>query len=133
MDILKMRKVLKSLSFSAPRVTKNSTSVPKNKKMSMTFKISNQDVHAKQTNQKSFQTKRQHCCDPQCSSNISKYISISVLFFIIFVSCFVLFVLHLKIIAPGVGFKHDLARFSMIFLPQGFALSLCPRGGEFAL
>ena len=36
--------------------------------MSMTFKISNQDVHTKQANQKSFQTKRQHCCDPQCSS-----------------------------------------------------------------
>ena len=35
----------------------------------MTFKISSQDVHTKQTNQKSFQTKRQHCCDPQCSGN----------------------------------------------------------------
>ena len=34
----------------------------------MTFKISNQDVHTKQAKQKSFQTKRQHCCDPQCSS-----------------------------------------------------------------
>ena len=44
-------------------------SVPNNKKMSMTFKISNQDVHTKQTNQKSSQTKRQHCCDPQCSGN----------------------------------------------------------------
>ena len=50
MDILKMRKVLKHLSFGTPRVTKNSTSVPKNKKMSMTFKISNQDVHTKQPN-----------------------------------------------------------------------------------
>ena len=64
-----MRKVFKNLSFTTPRVTKNSTSVPNNKKMSMTFKISNQDVHTKQTNQKSSQTKRQHCCDPQCSSN----------------------------------------------------------------
>ena len=68
MDIIKMRKGFKNLSFSTPRVTKKSTSVPKNNKMSMTFKISNQDVHTKQTNQKSFQTKRQHCCDPQCSS-----------------------------------------------------------------
>ena len=41
-------------------VTKNSTSVTKNKKMSMIFQLSNQDVHTKQTNQKSFQTKRQH-------------------------------------------------------------------------
>ena len=48
MDILKMRKVLKNLSFSTSRVTKNSTSVPKNKKTSMTFKISNHDVHTKQ-------------------------------------------------------------------------------------
>ena len=32
MDILKMRKVFKNLSFSIPRVTKNSTSVPNNKK-----------------------------------------------------------------------------------------------------
>ena len=38
----------------------------------MTFKISN-DIHTKQDNQKSFQTKRQHCCDPQCSGN--KYIT----------------------------------------------------------
>ena len=68
MDILKMRKVFKNLPFTTPRVTKNSTSVPNNKKMSVTFKISNQDVHTKQTNQKSSQTKRQHCCDPQCSS-----------------------------------------------------------------
>ena len=63
-----MRKVLKNLSFSTPRVTKNSTYVPNNKTMSMTLKISSQDVHTKQTNQKSFQTKQQHCCDPQCSS-----------------------------------------------------------------
>ena len=41
--------------------------------MSMTFKISNQDVHTKQTNQKSSQTKRQHCCDPQCSSFSHKF------------------------------------------------------------
>ena len=38
----------------------------------MTFKIANQDVHTEQANQKSFLTKRQHCCDPQCSS-INKY------------------------------------------------------------
>ena len=34
----------------------------------MTFQISNQDVHTNQGNRKSLQTKRQHCCDPQCSS-----------------------------------------------------------------
>ena len=48
MDILNMRKVFENLSFSTPRVTKNSTSVSINKKMSMTFTISNQDVHTKQ-------------------------------------------------------------------------------------
>ena len=47
---------------------KNSTSVPKNKNMSIIFKISN-DVHTKQANQKSFQTRRQHCCDPQCCNS----------------------------------------------------------------
>ena len=36
--------------------------------------------------------------------NISKHISISVLFFIISVSCVVFFAGVLKIIAPGVGF-----------------------------
>ena len=36
--------------------------------------------------------------------HISKHISISVLFFIISVSCFVVFAGFLKIIAPGVGF-----------------------------
>ena len=46
----------------------NSSSVPKNKRMSMTFKTFYQDVHSKQANLKSFQTKRQHCCDPECSS-----------------------------------------------------------------
>ena len=40
--------------------------------------------------------------------NISKHISISVLFFfIISVSCFVFFAGFLKIITPGVEFKHD--------------------------
>ena len=69
MDMLKMRKLLKKIyPLVLPGVTKNQTSVSKNKKMSMTFKISNQNVHTKQTNQKSFQTKRQRCCDPQCSS-----------------------------------------------------------------
>ena len=43
--------------------------------------------------------------------NISKYISISVMFFITSVSCFVFFVGFLKIIAPGWGF-------STMFLPQ---------------
>ena len=39
--------------------------------------------------------------------NISKPISISVLFFVISVSCFVFFAGFLKIVAPRVGFKHD--------------------------
>ena len=57
--------------------------------------------------------------------NISKHISISVLSFIISVSCFVIFAGFLKIIALGGG--GGLARF---FCPrgQGFALSLCPGG-----
>ena len=46
MDTLKMRKFLKILSLDTPRGDKNLTSVPKNKKMFMTFKISN-DVHTK--------------------------------------------------------------------------------------
>ena len=60
--------------------------------------------------------------------NISKHISISVLFFIISISCFV-FSGFLKIIAARGGV---LARF---FCPgdRGFALSLCSGGGEFAL
>ena len=59
---------------------------------------------------------------------ISKHISISVLFFIVSISCFVFFAGFLKIIAPGGGV---LERF---FCPRGrgFALSLCLGGGEFA-
>ena len=75
MDTLKMSQFLKILSLGTPRGDKNLTLVPKNKKMSMTFKISN-DVHTKLTNQKSFQTKRQHCCDPQCSSILASFFTI---------------------------------------------------------
>ena len=50
-------------------------------------------------------------------------------FFIISVSCFLeFFAGFLKIIAPGVGFKHDFSAPG-----SGIALSLWPRGGEFAL
>ena len=61
--------------------------------------------------------------------NISKHISISVLFFITSVSCFVFIWWIYENNCPGV---EVLAQF---FRPrgQGFALSLCPWGGEFAL
>ena len=39
--------------------------------------------------------------------NISKHISISVLFFLFSILCFVFFGGFLKIIATGVGFSHD--------------------------
>ena len=58
-------------------MTKNSTSVSKNKNMSITFQISNQDVPTKQTNQKSFQTEGQRCCDPQCSSYNFLYLELN--------------------------------------------------------
>ena len=55
--------------------------------------------------------------------HISKHVSISVLFFIISVSCFVFFAGFLKIIAPGVGFWHD---FSAPVV--GVSHFLCARG-----
>ena len=73
MDTLKMREVKKFYPLVLPGVAKNSTLVPKNKKMSMTFKISN-DFHTKQANQTSFQTKRQHCRDPQCCSSSESFL-----------------------------------------------------------
>ena len=56
-------------------------------------------------------------------SNISKHISISALFFIIFVSWFCFSGGFLKIIATGVGFYHN-------FSPPGVGVShfLCARG-----
>ena len=45
---------------------------------------------------------------PSHCFNISKHISISVLFFRISISCFVDFAGFFKIIAHGVGFCHDL-------------------------
>ena len=62
--------------------------------------------------------------------NISKHISISVLFFIISVSCFVVFFFWIfENNCPDDGF---LARF---FCPRGrgFALSLCSGDGAFGL
>ena len=61
--------------------------------------------------------------------NISKHISISVLFFIISVSCFLCFCWIFENHCPGGGV------FARFFFPRGrdFALSLCPGGGEFAL
>ena len=61
--------------------------------------------------------------------NISEHISISVLFFIISVSCFVgFFAVFLKIIAQGWGF-------STIYLPQGskFCTFFVLGGGKIAL
>ena len=67
MDILKMRKVFKNLSFSIPRVTKNSTSVPNNKKDVydiQDFK-SRMFIPSKSTK---YLSKQSDSCDPQCSS-----------------------------------------------------------------
>ena len=55
------------------------------------------------------------------SLNISKHISISVLFFIIYVLCF--FAGFLKIIAPGMGFWYNLSAPGV-----GVSHFLCARG-----
>ena len=55
--------------------------------------------------------------------NISKHISILVLFFVISVSCFVFFAGFLKIIAPRVGFKRDFSAPGL-----GFCTFIVPRG-----